>query len=87
MDQSEAASTNRLGHVVCHFNACLLLAVVSRLKGDTFEVYKAKMNVLVIFSGLLSIVVASDVLEFNDSNFEDKIKDHSIALVEFFAPW
>lgn len=31
--------------------------------------------------------MASDVLDLTDSDFEYKIKDHPIALVEFFAPW
>ena len=36
---------------------------------------------------LVNIALASDVLEFHDSDFETKIKDHDVALVEFFAPW
>ena len=30
---------------------------------------------------------ASDVLEFTDNDFEDKVAEHDIILVEFFAPW
>uniref|UniRef100_A0A8C9S0Z5 Protein disulfide-isomerase n=1 Tax=Scleropages formosus TaxID=113540 RepID=A0A8C9S0Z5_SCLFO len=30
---------------------------------------------------------ASDVLEFTDDDFETKIVDHDLILVEFFAPW
>jgi protein disulfide-isomerase A3 len=37
----------------------------------------------IIFQSLL----ASDVLEFTDANFDSKIGDHDIALVEFYAPW
>lgn len=30
---------------------------------------------------------ASDVLEYTDDDFENKIGDHDLILVEFFAPW
>lgn len=30
---------------------------------------------------------ASDVLEYTDDDFESKIGDHELILVEFFAPW
>ncbi|XP_048828791.1 protein disulfide-isomerase A3-like [Brienomyrus brachyistius] len=36
---------------------------------------------------LLGAVQASDVLEFTDNDFESKISDHELILVEFFAPW
>ena len=36
---------------------------------------------------LLSAVLASDVLEYKDSDFESKIQNHDVALVEFYAPW
>ncbi|KAL4227773.1 Protein disulfide-isomerase A3 [Mactra antiquata] len=36
---------------------------------------------------LLAFASASDVLDFDDSNFADKIDDNPIILVEFFAPW
>jgi len=39
--------------------------------------------VSVFFQSLL----ASDVLEFTDANFDSKIGSHDIALVEFYAPW
>jgi protein disulfide-isomerase A3 len=31
--------------------------------------------------------LASDVLEYTDANFESKITQHDVALVEFYAPW
>lgn len=43
--------------------------------------------------GLLFIVAfaaasrASDVLEYTDDDFDSKIGDHDLILVEFFAPW
>jgi len=42
---------------------------------------------LFLVSCVVLAVQASNVLEFTDSNFKDKIKDHSVALVEFYAPW
>jgi protein disulfide isomerase family A protein 3 len=39
----------------------------------------------VIFLAAASL--ASDVLEFHDSDFADKAKEHDIILVEFYAPW
>lgn len=42
---------------------------------------------LILFSCAVLAVQASNVLEFSDSNFKDKIKEHSVILVEFYAPW
>ena len=39
------------------------------------------------FLCVLSLSCASDVLEFTDADFANKIVDHDIILVEFFAPW
>jgi protein disulfide isomerase family A protein 3 len=36
---------------------------------------------------LASLILASDVLEYGDSNFETEITQHDIALAEFYAPW
>lgn len=36
---------------------------------------------------LISLAFASDVLEFTDSDFAEKVADKDIILVEFFAPW
>jgi len=33
------------------------------------------------------VLADSDVLEFNESNFESGVAEHDIILVEFFAPW
>ncbi|CAF2527917.1 unnamed protein product [Rotaria sp. Silwood2] len=37
--------------------------------------------------GLTTFVTASDVLVFTDSDFETKIQQHDMMLVEFYAPW
>lgn len=42
---------------------------------------------LIVLAALAGFTQASDVLEFTDSDFESKIQDHEIILVEFFAPW
>lgn len=36
---------------------------------------------------VLALASASDVLEFNDNNFEVEVLQHSIILIEFYAPW
>jgi protein disulfide isomerase family A protein 3 len=35
----------------------------------------------------VALATASDVLEFTDKDFDERIKDHDVILVEFFAPW
>lgn len=46
------------------------------------------MKVLLLSAALVAFAFASsDVLEFHDSDWDDKIKEHEIILVEFFAPW
>ncbi len=45
---------------------------------------------MIKYACLLALVVlasASDVLEFNDDNFNDKVAENDIVLVEFYAPW
>lgn len=48
---------------------------------------RATMLKLIVLAALAGFTQASDVLEFTDSDFESKIEDHEIILVEFFAPW
>lgn len=42
---------------------------------------------LIFLAALAGFSRASDVLEFTDDDFESRIGDHAIILVEFFAPW
>lgn len=42
---------------------------------------------LILLAALASFSSASDVLEYTDDDFESKIGDHELILVEFFAPW
>lgn len=42
---------------------------------------------LLFLAALAGFSRASDVLEFTDDDFENKIGDHELILVEFFAPW
>ena len=44
------------------------------------------IKLLCLFA-LISAAFASDVLEYKDSDFESKIQNHDVALVEFYAPW
>uniref|UniRef100_A0A646QE81 Protein disulfide-isomerase n=1 Tax=Hemiscolopendra marginata TaxID=943146 RepID=A0A646QE81_9MYRI len=41
----------------------------------------------IILSFCLVVTLASDVLEFTDSDFAERIKEHDTYLVEFYAPW
>ncbi|PAV66762.1 hypothetical protein WR25_10495 [Diploscapter pachys] len=43
--------------------------------------------IVVLAACLASILASGDVLELTDSNWEDSIKTHEIALVKFYAPW
>ena len=45
-----------------------------------------KILTFFLFS-IVNLVIASDVLEYKDSNFDARIGSHDIALVEFYAPW
>ncbi|XP_005989802.1 protein disulfide-isomerase A3 [Latimeria chalumnae] len=42
-----------------------------------------------VFAGLLlaGAALASDVLEFTDDDFQSRVGEHELILVEFFAPW
>lgn len=42
---------------------------------------------LIFLVALAGFSTASDVLEYTDDDFESKIGDHELILVEFFAPW
>lgn len=42
---------------------------------------------LIFLAALAGLSSASDVLEYTDDDFESKIGDHELILVEFFAPW
>lgn len=35
----------------------------------------------------LGVSAGGDVLEYTDSNFDELIKSHEVALVKFYAPW
>ncbi|XP_071400813.1 protein disulfide-isomerase A3 [Centroberyx affinis] len=42
---------------------------------------------LIFLAALAGFTQASDVLEFTDDDFDSRIGDHDLILVEFFAPW
>lgn len=42
---------------------------------------------LIFLAALAGYSAASDVLDYTDDDFESKIGDHELILVEFFAPW
>ena len=39
------------------------------------------------FAALTQSVLADNVIELNQDNFEDKVMDQDLMLVEFYAPW
>ena len=45
------------------------------------------MNALLLMSLLFGVAYGSDVIEFTDDDFADRIDDYDVILVEFFAPW
>lgn len=45
------------------------------------------MKFFVLFFLFFASALSSDVLEFDDGDFSDKIGDHETILVEFYAPW
>lgn len=45
------------------------------------------LRLLVCLAALAGFSRASDVLDYTDDDFESKIGDHGLILVEFFAPW
>lgn len=45
------------------------------------------MKTILCILSLTAIALASDVLEFTDSDFATKAAQHDLILVEFFAPW
>lgn len=45
------------------------------------------MKAIVALLAFVTSTLASDVLEFTDSDFSSRIADHELILVEFFAPW
>lgn len=42
---------------------------------------------LIFVAILAGVARAGDVLEFTDDDFDSRIGDHGLILVEFFAPW
>lgn len=42
---------------------------------------------LIFLAALAALSRASDVLDYTDDDFESRIGDHDLILVEFFAPW
>lgn len=57
------------------------------LRSDRSRANPLMMLKLIVLAALAGFTRASDVLEFTDNDFESKIGDHELILVEFFAPW
>lgn len=45
-----------------------------------------KVLALLLLAGVC-LAENSDVLVFTDADFADKVKEHEIILIEFYAPW
>ncbi|KAK6012761.1 thioredoxin, partial [Ostertagia ostertagi] len=46
------------------------------------------MRIVCVLAALvLGISASGDVLEYTDSNFDELIASHEVALVKFYAPW
>jgi len=45
------------------------------------------LSIFVLLSISLSLIKCDDVIEFTDNDFENKIGDHDMAVVMFYAPW
>ncbi|KAK6731806.1 hypothetical protein RB195_007954 [Necator americanus] len=45
------------------------------------------MRLISVLATLILGVSAGDVLQYTDSNFDELIKSHEVALVKFYAPW
>jgi protein disulfide-isomerase A1 len=43
--------------------------------------------ITLLLLAILGFACASDVLDLTNDNFDEKLKEHSVVLVEFFAPW
>lgn len=54
----------------------------------TLETLVHRTMLKLVFAAFLAVAAqASDVLEFTDDDFDSRIGDHELILVEFFAPW
>uniref|UniRef100_A0A8C2W7S6 Protein disulfide-isomerase n=1 Tax=Cyclopterus lumpus TaxID=8103 RepID=A0A8C2W7S6_CYCLU len=51
------------------------------------SLYRLKMFKVFFLAALAGSTWASDVFDYTDDDFESRIGDHGLALVEFFAPW
>ena len=52
------------------------------------ETHKHRTMLKLLFVAFLAIAAqASDVLDFTDDDFDSRIGNHDMILVEFFAPW
>lgn len=78
------------------YGACFTgLQLSSELISITFPLFFLRrtcrrfsmMLPLLFFAVVAGVARASDVLEFTDDDFESRIGDHDLVLVEFFAPW
>ena len=82
--QSDGDSTARRTRCLGHFGVGLQH---SRLVLNSLVSRTVIMLKVWCFLVAIALASASDVLEFTDDDFEEKLAEHDIILVEFFAPW
>ena len=63
------------------------LIIVRALSKECFNWRNEPMSRAVIVLCMLAYVLASDVIELNDNNFDSVVKNSKFIVVEFYTNW